>query len=235
MKIAICEDNGVFAAQLQTLVQQFFRAKEVAVTFDTFETGTQFLQHISAGGAYDAVFMDIDLGEASDGIEMIARLRETDTSVPVIFVTSLENRAIDGYDVHAFGFVSKKNAAEKLPKVLEKLWKELFFRRTMAIQEKDGTRIIPVDSITWVESLGRISLVHTAEGDLTDTRAIGTFSALLPPEDFVEVHKSVFVNIGEIKRVSTDTVLLADDTPVPLSRRNRKKVMLAVMRKVGGR
>lgn len=235
MKIAICEDNALFATQLQTLVQQFFQSKDLTVSCDLFHSGTDFLQHFAPEHLYDAIFMDIDLGETSDGIEIISKLREMDADVPVIFVTSLENRAIDGYDVHAFGFVAKKNADEKLPKVLEKLWKELFLRKTLAITEKDGTRIIDVDSIAWVESEGRGTLVHTSEGDLTDTRAIGAFSALLPPEDFVEVHKSVFVNIARIKRISTDTVFLADDTPVPLSRRNRKKVMLAVMRKVGGR
>jgi len=66
--------------------------------------------------------MDINLGGAQHGIAVIARMCQAGYSAPVTFVTILENRAVDGYDVSAFGFVVKKNVDEKLPVVPEKLW-----------------------------------------------------------------------------------------------------------------
>ena len=61
------------------------------------------------------------------------KLREKGIVTPIIFVTSLENRAIDGYDVGAYGFIVKKSLDEKLPRILNKLWQEHFCRKTLAV------------------------------------------------------------------------------------------------------
>lgn len=124
MKIAICEDELFFQQKLQSGVTEFFSEKGVETEFFCFDNGAELIQ--SLGNGYDVIFLDINLGGREDGMDIAAELREQSISAPVIFVTSLENRAIDGYDVGAYGFVVKKNLDEKLPKVLGKLWKEHF-------------------------------------------------------------------------------------------------------------
>ena len=165
-------------------------------------------------------------------MDIAEQLRNEDISAPVIFVTSFENRAIDGYDVGAYGFVVKKNLDEKLHKVLTKLWKDNFYRPTILIQGKENTEIIKLNHIISVQSQNRSTLIQTDTKELTDIRPIGKFTELLGNE-FVEVHKSVFVNISKIKRINADTVTMCDESNVPLSRRNRKNVMYAVMKQIG--
>lgn len=232
MEIALCEDEQLFAEQLESGICKFFAEKGIEITVKRFRDGNRFTESLAENHGYGAVFMDINLGGSADGMELAARLREIDREVPVIFVTSLENRAADGYDVRAFGFVVKKNLSEKLPKVLEKLHRELFCKKSIAVMGKDFTEIIRTDRIICAQSRGRGTLVHTEECDYEDTRSIGHFAELLDAEDFIEVHKSVFVNISRIKRINADTVILCDDIAVPLSRRNRKSVMFSVMSKV---
>ncbi len=236
MKIAICEDEKLFAERLTKSVTDFFAEKDIGTESQHYISGTELLNTIDTENCgYDAIFMDINLGGKEDGMVLTSKLRELCVTVPVIFVTSLENRAVDGYDVGAFGFVVKKNLDEKLPKVLTKLWKELYCKRTVAITGKDFTEIIGTDFIINAQSQGRGTLIHTPERNYEDTRAIGQFAELLGTEEFVEAHKSVFVNISKIKRINTDTVVMCDDTCVPLSRRNRKNVMFAVMKRLGGK
>lgn len=235
MKIAICEDEQWFALSLKEKVEAFCAQKNADADVALYSDGGSFLAACGNSEHFDAVFMDINLGSGADGVDITAKLRELGESVPVIFVTSLENRAIDGYDVSAFGFVVKKNCDEKLPIVLEKLWKKLYVRKTVTITGKDGAVIINAGDILYAESDGRCTLIHTMTEDITDTRAIGSFSAMLDIDDFIEVYKSIFVNIARIKRINADTVVLENDAVVPLSRRNRKNVMYAVMKKVDGR
>lgn len=64
-------------------------------------------------------------------------------------------------------------------------------------------------------------MIKTDTTEIEDARPIGRFAELLG-DDFVEVHKSVFVNISKIKRINNDTVTMCDESIVPLSRRNRK-------------
>lgn len=235
MKAAICEDESVFAAELSEGIEKFFFEKGINTEIEGFSDGKAFADNFTAQHGYDVIFMDINLGLGRDGMEYAAKIRSIDKSVPIIFVTSLENRAVDGYDVGAFGFVVKKNMAEKLPRVLEKLHKELYCKKSIALTGKDNTEIVLADDILWVQSSGRGSEVYLNDGSFFDTRSIGHFAELLDPDDFISVHKSVYVSVSKIKRINTDTVILCDDTAVPLSRRNRKGVMLAVMKKVGGK
>lgn len=236
MKIAICEDDAAFAERLTKSVTDFFAEKDIEVEAEHYSGGAQLLKQFDAeNSVYEAIFMDINLGGKEDGMALTAKLREVCVAAPVIFVTSLENRAVDGYDVGAFGFVVKKNLNEKLPKVLTKLWKELYCKRFVAVTGKDFTEIIGTDIIICAQSQGRSTIVHTSDRNYEDTRAIGQFAELLGTDEFVEAHKSVFVNISKIKRINTDTVVMCDDTSVPLSRRNRKNVMFAVMKRLGGK
>lgn len=235
MKIAICEDEQWFALLLKEKVESFCTQKNAYADVAIYSDGGSFLAACESGECFDAVFMDINLGSGTDGVDTIAKLRENGDSVPVVFVTSLENRAVDGYDVSAFGFVVKKNCDEKLPVVLEKLWKKLYVRKTVTVTTKEGAVIINTDDILYAESDGRSTLIHTMTEDISDTRSIGGFSAMLDSNDFIEVYKSIFVNIARIRRINADTIVLENDAVVPLSRRNRKNVMYAVMRKVDER
>ena len=230
MNIAICEDEKEFAQRLSEGVKRFFSEKDRECAFSFYENGEELLQEQSGGS--DIIFLDINLGRSSDGMTVARLLREQGKTAPVIFVTSLENRAIDGYDVGAYGFIVKKTLDEKLPRILNKLWQEHFCRKTLAVNGRDFTELIHIDAILSVQSEGRTSVIMTENGKVEDTRPIGKLSELLG-EDFVETHKSVFVNISKIKRINSDTVTLCDNSALPLSRRNRKSVMLAVMKRLG--
>ncbi|MGN0687181.1 MAG: LytR/AlgR family response regulator transcription factor [Oscillospiraceae bacterium] len=230
MNIAICEDEKAFAKLLSEGIQRFFSEKETEAAFSFYENGEELLQARSS--EHDIIFLDINLGGSSDGMAVARLLREKGTAAPVIFVTSLENRAVDGYEVGAYGFIVKKTLDEKLPRILSKLWQEHFCRKTLAVSGRDFTELIHVDAILSVQSEGRGSVILTENQSYNDTRPIGRLSELLG-EDFVETHKSVFVNISKIKRINSDTVTLCDNSSVPLSRRNRKAVMSAVMKRLG--
>ena len=230
MKIAICEDELLFQQKLKSGIERFFAEKKTETKFDCFVNGAELINNLT--NEYDIIFLDINLGTKTDGMDIAAQLRNAEVSSPVIFVTSFENRAIDGYDVGAYGFVVKKHLEEKLPKVLTKLWKDNFYRPTILIQGREDTAIIKLNHIISVQSQNRSTLIKTDTEELTDIRPIGKFAELLG-DDFVEVHKAVFVNISKIKRINTDTVTMCDESNVPLSRRNRGNVMCAVMKRIG--
>ena len=232
MKIAICEDELVFAKELITHIKIFFDNKNIEPDICCFSNEQAAFNLCEEAHLYDLIFMDINLGGLSDGVEISQKLREQAPEIPIIFITSLENRAIDGYDVNAFGFIVKKNYKEKLPVVLEKLWSQLYRAKTLTITEKNGIHVLAVKDILWVESDGRNSLVHTIDTTYMDVRSIQNMASVLEEAGFIECFKSVFANVEKIKSVNTDTMTLINDYKLPVSRRSRKNVMLAVMKKV---
>ena len=232
MKIAICEDELLFAKELITHIQTFFQNKNTEPEICHFSNEQAVLKFCEDANSYDLIFMDINLGGQTDGVEISRKLREQASEIPIIFITSLENRAIDGYDVDAFGFVVKKNYKEKLPVVLEKLWKQLYSTKTLTVTEKNEVHLLNVKDILWVESDGRSSLVHTIDMAYSDMRSIQNMASALENTGFIECFKSVFVNVEKIKSVNTDTITLINGHKLPVSRRSRKNVLLAVMKKV---
>lgn len=232
MKIAICEDESVFAQELAMHIQTFFKSKNIDPSIAFFSDEEVVRKLCQDAGAFDIIFMDINLGGQQDGVEISRKLRAHAPQVPIIFITSLENRAIDGYDVDAFSFIVKKKYEEKLPLVLEKLWKQLYEAKTLTVTEKNEVHVLPMKEILWIESEGRTSLVHTVNATYTDIRSIQNMAVVLTDTDFIECFKSIFVNVEKIKSVNADTITLVNDHKLPVSRRSRKSVMLAVMKKV---
>lgn len=232
MKIAICEDESVFAQELATHIQTFFKSKNIDPSIAFFSDEEVVRKLCQDAGAFDIIFMDINLGGQQDGVEISRKLRAHAPQVPIIFITSLENRAIDGYDVDAFSFIVKKKYEEKLPLVLEKLWKQLYEAKTLTVTEKNEVHVLSMKEILWIESEGRTSLVHTVNATYTDIRSIQNMAVVLTDTDFIECFKSIFVNVEKIKSVNADTITLINDHKLPVSRRSRKSVMLAVMKKV---
>ncbi len=232
MRVAICDDEPVFAQELKKQISAFCNEKQTELHAELFTQGTSLLRKCREGVLFDIIFMDINLGCEKDGIAYCCELREICPEVSIIFVTSLENRAIDGYDVNAYGFLAKRNYSKKLPILMNRLWKDLYSKNTLTITEKNGVSILPVKEVLWAESHKRHTLVHTVNSDYTDTRSIQNFAPLLSREDFVEAHKSIYVNIAKIKSVKPDHLTLANDTIVPVSRRYHKSVMHSIMKKV---
>lgn len=232
MKIAICEDDKVFAQELATHIQTFFTNKKIK-TCITFYSDEQVLKKVCEDSSiFDIIFMDIHLGGQSDGIDISKKIRVYAPQIPIIFLTGMENRAIDGYDVNAFSFLVKKKYTEKISHVLEKLWKQMYETETLTVTEKNEIHVLSVKDILWIESDGRSSLVHTMNLTYTDTRSIQNMAADLNNANFIECFKSIYVNIEKIRSVNSNTITLINDHKLPVSRRSRKSVMMAVMEKV---
>jgi len=231
MKIAICEDEAIFSSQIKTRAYNFFTAKGIAVKADVFTDGRGLLERYENGFNFDIVFMDINL-ENSDGMRTASELRKHDKKALLVFITSVESRAVEGYDVNAFGYIVKNTMDERLPLLLERLWGELGKERLLVLKD-NGVICLLTDDVMGVESSGRGAIIHTHDSQFKTGENIGRLSAKLPPETFVECHKSVFVNTAQIRSIDVNFLTTVSGKTFPVSRRCRKAVMTALMRKAG--
>ena len=231
MRAAICEDEKVFADDLRTRVNNFFADRGGEIDFDIFSDGAQLLYSIESGTLYDIIFLDIQL-ENSSGMDTAARLRKTDRTIPIVFVTGLEHLAPDGYSVGAFDYIIKSSLDDKLESVLLRFVQSQSEKNIITENLQGEIKVIPVSEILYAESEGRHSLIHTEKENIQTALPIGKLSEMLPPDKFVEVYKSIYACTARIKSIAADTLELSDGKLLPLSRRRRKAVLSAVMRQV---
>lgn len=141
IKIAVVEDELEMSNILVNFINKFFEENELDVKVTVFNNALKFLDAYNFN--FDLIFMDINM-PSLDGINASKKLREIDSEVMLIFVTSLAQYAIKGYEVNAFDFIVKPityyNFALKLTRALDNL-------------SKDDTKIIVINSKTSIKKL----------------------------------------------------------------------------------
>lgn len=101
LQVALCEDDKEELERLMHLL----RNGPVPVRATAFGSGEAFLKDYQPG-RFDMVLMDIYMGGIS-GVETVRRLREQEPELPVAFVTSSQDHALDGYRLKVAKYLEK--------------------------------------------------------------------------------------------------------------------------------
>ncbi len=146
IKIAVVEDEIEMTNQLLKYVKQFFDENDLDYSITTFDNAIKLLDNYDF--SFDLIFMDINM-PLLDGMSASKKLREIDSEVTLIFITSLAQYAINGYEVNAFDFILKPvsyyNFALKLTRAIDKLSKD--DAKTLVINNKSSINKIKVRKI----------------------------------------------------------------------------------------
>jgi len=234
MNVVICEDDLHFSNLLRDRLAAMLSAKELPCDIMQFSTGEACLGHLLSSPRTDLLFMDIQLG-TEDGVELVKTIRASLPKLPVIFLTSMEDRIGEGYDVSAFYFLLKKDFEARLEPVFDRFIKEVFMPKSLVLKNGNDLTILDYDDIYYVEADKRSSLVHCANATYSENSSIQNFAPHLPSDLFLEVYHALYVNVDHVRRVDADSLDLDNDQSLPVSRRKRKELMSAIMRRIQNR
>lgn len=104
INVAIVEDEKPAAELIGSYLQEFGRQEEEEFSVRVFGDAVSFLENYKPD--FDLVFMDIMM-PSIDGMRAAKKLRERDRNVQIIFVTSMSQFAVKGYEVAALDFIVK--------------------------------------------------------------------------------------------------------------------------------
>lgn len=234
MYLVICEDEPEFAAELTKELEAIFAQKQVECRICHCPGGRELRAAAKQEEPIDLLFMDIHLGD-EDGVELVKELNRGSVRIPTIFLSSLEDRIAEGYDVSAFHFLFKRQYKEKLPALMERFLNEIYQNKSIMLQHHDTMVMLNFAEIYYVEPENRTTAIHTAVSCYQEKSSIQNFAKQLPEEIFIEAYHSLYINIDHIRKVNMDSVVLDNDKELPVSRRKRKQLMTAVMRRIRNR
>ena len=147
MNIILCDDERNFAEALREEIKNFFDNKSMQVNITWYGSGEELLKAFEGEKSdVDLLFMDIDLG-AYDGVSIVRGFREQGKSFPVIFLSAMEDRVLDGFEVKAFYFLYKKDYKNRLHEILEKYLNEYVYAGRIMVKDKDTVNVIYMNKI----------------------------------------------------------------------------------------
>lgn len=148
VSIAVVEDDLEYQKQLLQYIEQYKKEHKVQCKVTVFSNGLNFLEDYKGGG--DLIFMDIAMPHMN-GLEAAA-LRKRDAEVCLIFITSLAQYALKGYEVNAFDFLVKPLSYELFCIKFEKALAHLDRNEAYYIKVPNGEKKVSPGQIAYVES-----------------------------------------------------------------------------------
>lgn len=96
----------------------------------------------------------------------------------------------------------------------------------LSIRDGEGYRVLPVEEIRWIKSVGNYVELHVEGRDLLHRVTLQELERALPPQKFARIHRSVIVNLAEVAALHPVShgdfvVVLKDGTELRMSRKYR--------------
>lgn len=190
------------------------------VELEVFSDPDKGLEYIRTARP-DLVFLDIEMGETS-GLDIAARLPQ---KTCFIFTTAYMNYALDGFDLDAVDYLHKPFSFARFraafDKALRRLGKENVRTggQSIVVKQEYNNVTVPVDDILYIEAMEGYSKIFRVSGGCVTTRMIlKNLSALLPPDDFIRIHRSFIVPRSKVKGFTRKEVTLTTGSSLPVGR-----------------
>lgn len=226
--IAMVDDERASLDLFSGALTSGFAAKGEHAEISAFTSSLDFLATLS-DTRYDLVCLDVIM-EPLIGTEVAAKLREIDPDVPLVFISSNENKVFGCFNYNPAGFIRKTNffddAVSFIDHYLTAILPKRKKRRTLLVKVHGDTTIIDMDKIFYIEGNHNYQSFHL-EGEAKPIEVrelISTLEKQLEPFGFIRVHKGFIVNCAVISKLGNTEITLTDGSVIPVSQQRREDV-----------
>ncbi len=226
MKFAIIDDVASDRDHLSRLLTDYCEMRHLVCEISCFEGANPFL-NTYAFDVYSAIFLD-NLMEGMNGIETARLLRRRGDSLPIIFTTTEESYALEGYTVQAMDYLVKPIQIERLTDTMNRLVSLSSRERYVDITENRVPRRLRLGDILYVSSFGHYLEIFMRREQLRSYMTMEAFKNLLrqagePLESlqerrFLNCCRGYLINLDYVQSLEAKEFLLINGAHIPISR-----------------
>lgn len=224
MNIAICDDNN---EHINTLENYLSELKQSYLDCDAYLSGEELVSAYKRREAgYDVIFLDMEM-EPINGIQTAKSIREFDEHVIIVFITSHTEYMLESFECAPFRFLLKPVSFVKFQdvyyKICQKISKE---RKTFSFSENKTKIRLFCDDIIYFETQDHWIWIHTKETKYKLCKSMTDLYEHLDPKMFFRTHRSFIINLGYIKQIQENEIVLYHcNNLIPISRSYKKAVI----------
>ena len=219
IKIAFCDDDMEVLHQMNELLDRYRVERNEDITYAAFQSPFELLTEIEKGIRPDILFLDVVM-PGQNGMDVAKEIRQYDTNMKIIFLTSSPEFAVESYSVGAYFYQ------------LKPIWEESFFRlmdavlaecekkkkNSLILRSKDGITRIDLRQLEYCEVLGRKLLFHLENGAVLESAGSldDLAGQLMQYSNFFRPHRSFLVNMEYIQNISSRSIKMVNDAEIPI-------------------
>lgn len=219
IKIAFCDDDMEVLHQINELLDRYRVERNEDITYAAFQSPFELLTEIEKGIRPDILFLDVVM-PGQNGMDVAKEIRQYDTNMKIIFLTSSPEFAVESYSVGAYFYQ------------LKPIWEESFFRlmdavlaecekkkkNSLILRSKDGITRIDLQQLEYCEVLGRKLLFHLENGAVLESAGSldDLAGQLMQHSNFFRPHRSFLVNMEYIQNISSRSIKMVNDAEIPI-------------------
>ena len=231
MKTMIVDDEPLAVEELADTCEQIEDVQIVG----RFLHAAEALKY-AEGHPVDLAFLDIEMPEM-DGMQLAKQIRETLPDSVILFLTSHDEFAPDGYRVQALRYLSKQTWKKYLNEALSAAMAQLEKQESgsLAVSHYGNLQRIPYREILYIRHIARYCQIVTRAGKtIQDERGIKKLFEIIGDERFIFIDRGAFINLDYIQRIENGQAVMTNNDSLPISRRLLPQVKLAINRYYGG-
>lgn len=222
LQLSVIDDEIDEARKIQAMLTKSMGSRNESAEISVFQNPHTFLDTFTRG-RYDIIFLDIQMPEM-DGMTCAQEIRRRDSSVILIFITSMVQYAVQGYRVEATDYLVKPVEPALLAHSLHRALKHLNKNPKLTIRSSDGLHSLNVDDLLYVEAVNHRVILHTASGSIPCSQTLAAIESQLQGSGFFRCHQGFLVNMRQIQHVDGNDLFIADKA-VPISKYRRREFM----------
>lgn len=226
LKCIITDDEPIARKGLQNYVERINFLELVGVCEDAIQLNNQLKSQQA-----DLLFLDIEMPYMT-GIELLNSL----SNPPKVIITSAyAEYAIKGYDLEVSDYLLKPISFDRFLKAVNKVYDQLISSQTPVVQDylfvKTSLKLEKIRFIDmrFIEGVENYVAIYTSDGKIITHTTLRTILQKLPPERFVQVHKSYLVNIDKIDSIEGNLLGIGKNK-IPLSRTYKETALEIILK-----
>lgn len=219
IKVAFCDDDLFILDELKNMISRYCTKRSQEIRYTAFYSSLELLTEIEKGTHYDVLFLDVILPD-ENGINIAGEIRQYDSTVKIIFLTSSSEFAVQSYTVDAYFYQMKPIWEEDFYRLMDSVISECRKeqRYSLILRCKSGITRIDLDRLEYCEVLGRVLLFHMENDRVLE--GIGSmdklYKLLSKYKNFVRPHRSFLVNMEYIQNISYKVIIMESLAKIPI-------------------